>query len=95
MTQFEPPPQPPSEADASKNWAAITALVIGCVNALSWCVPLGVGGIVFGVIGLKSQKRGMAMAGLIICIVLSIINGIWGAYLMKTGQHPLFPAPSP
>jgi hypothetical protein len=73
------------------NWAAITALVIGCVNILSWCIPLcgcpcGIAGIVFGAIGLKSNKKGFAIAGIIlsaISILFTLGNAIAGIWMQQ------------
>lgn len=96
-----PPPVPPMDylpmdpnPKDKLNWAGITALILGCVNILSWCLPpcgclLGIAGIVFGAIGLKSNKRGMAMAGLImsiISILLTIANAIAGIYMQQHGM---------
>jgi hypothetical protein len=99
MSEQTPPPSPPapefvpyesSDSDGSKEWIPITALVLGCVNFLSWCIPLcgcpvGVAGIIFGVLGLKSKsKRGFAMAGLIMSIIsmlLTIGNAVVGMWM--------------
>ncbi len=70
----------------------ITALVLGIVGATLgwWIIPFlgfiaSILAIVFGALGLKSQTRGMAMAGLIlgiVSVVLSIIGVLlWGAMM--------------
>jgi hypothetical protein len=73
---------------------ALAGLVLGLVGLFAWCLPIvglpvGVIGIVMGAKGLKSNRRGMAMAGLIlssICVVLALVNAAIGAYLGATGQ---------
>jgi hypothetical protein len=76
---------------------AIAALVLGCVGLVAWCCPLlglaiTVPGLILGIIALKSDRRGMALAGIVLCslgLVLSAVNAGWGAYMVISGQHPL------
>jgi hypothetical protein len=78
--------------------AAIAALVIGLTGLVLWLCPLlglgaGIVAVVFGVVGRKSPSRGMAIAGIVlgvIAILLSIGNGVLGAILAISGQHPMF-----
>jgi hypothetical protein len=80
---------------------AIAALILGCVSLVAWCCPLlglaiSIPGLILGIFGLKSSRRGMALAGVILCslgLVLSAINGGWGAYMVISGQHPLLQPP--
>ncbi len=71
----------PPTGDRSKDWAAITALVCGILS-IPCCMCYGAGGIiglaaiVFGIIGLKSSKKGMSIAGLI-CGVIGFLFGIY------------------
>lgn len=67
--------------DPSKNWAAITSLITGilsivvCVFNPSYIwvtLVLAICGIVFGIIGLKSSKKGLAIAGICCSAV-----GVW------------------
>lgn len=89
-----PPPAPPADNPTGK---ATAALVLGIVGLLAWFIPLfglpiTIVGVVLGVQGMKSTRRGTAAAGLtlgIIGLVLSIINASIGAYMGATGQHPL------
>ncbi|HEY4693880.1 MAG TPA: DUF4190 domain-containing protein [Bellilinea sp.] len=75
-----PPPVTPA-APTERGWAAITSLVLGLINLLTWCIPicggpLAIAGVIFGFLGLKSSNRGFALAGIIlnaIGIALSII----------------------
>ena len=84
-------------ADASKNGKAVTSLVLGIIGLAAWFIPLfglpiTIIGLVKGIKGLESEKRGIAIAGVVICIiglVATIFNAGLGAYLGVTGQHPL------
>ncbi|WP_294409899.1 hypothetical protein [uncultured Ruminococcus sp.] len=65
---------------------AIAALVLGLCNLLGWCLPIigipcGIVGLVMGIKGLKSSKKGMAIAGIVLCsitLALSLLNSILG-----------------
>lgn len=80
---------PPAAPAGDRGWAAITSLVLGVVNLCSWFFPicggpLAVAGLVFGALGLNSRRRGLAIAGLALCVVglcLTLINAVGGAYL--------------
>ena len=83
----------------AKDTLAIIALVIGCINLLSWCLPicgfpLSIGGIVCGVLGIGSPtKRTLAIIGLILCVlglIASIANAVIGAMMVMEGNHPMF-----
>jgi hypothetical protein len=73
---------------------AVTSLVLGIVGMLAWLLPIiglpvAITGLVFGVRSLNSVNKGMAIAGLTLSIigtVLSIINASIGAYMGATGQ---------
>ncbi len=64
---------------------AITSLVLGIVGLVGICcsfmtwgvlsILLGIAGLIFGILGLKSQSRGMAIAGIVMA-VLNLIIGI-------------------
>jgi hypothetical protein len=46
--------------------------------------------------GLGPERRGRAVAGIVlstIFLIIAILNASWGAYLGATGQHPLVPRP--
>lgn len=76
------------------NGKAIASLVLGIVGLIAWILPLvgfpvTIVGLVMGVSGRKSEKKGMATAGMvlsIIALVACIINSALGAYLGVTGQ---------
>lgn len=61
---------------------ATTSLVLGLVGIVAWLVPLlGVivtaMGIITGVIGRKSTKRGQATAGLVLSIIFLAVSILW------------------
>ncbi len=99
---FEPSPPParpevvyPGSQKPDRQGVAIASLIIGIVNLLGWClpicgIPLAIGGIITGVLGLQSSRRGLAIAGIIlsaITLLLSIINAIFGAVLAAQGLN--------
>lgn len=63
-----------------KNWMAIVSLVIGIVSILpSIIVPIcsfiaTIAGIVLGILGLKSQRKTLAIIGIILCILVLIYS---------------------
>jgi len=83
--------------DATKNGKATASLVLGIIGLFTWFIPIiglavNIVGLVFGIKGLKSLKRGMATAGIVLCIIgllASVVNASIGAYLGVTGQHPI------
>ncbi|MEM0913916.1 MAG: hypothetical protein AAGK09_04825 [Planctomycetota bacterium] len=84
----------PSEPTSGGGGKAIASLVLGCIGMLGWCIPLvglpiTIVGLILGILDLKSSKRGIAIAGVILNAIglgLSIINAAIGAYLSVTGQ---------
>ena len=66
--------EPAAKLQSRHDGKAIAGLVLGIASVVfSWfwllALPLSVVGIIMSVIGLKSQKRGMAVGGLITSIV--------------------------
>jgi len=76
----------------------IAALVLGIIGLFAWFVPLfgfpiTIVGLILGVLGQKREKKGMAIAGMIMSIiglVGTIVNAAIGAYMGVTGTHSLF-----
>ena len=72
--------------DPKHNGKATASLVLGIIGLFAWFIPLfgapiTIIGLIMGILGQKSQKKGMATAGLIMSIlglVGTIINGIAG-----------------
>jgi hypothetical protein len=77
-----------------KKGFAITSLVLGINSIWAWYFPylgfpVSIVGLIMGVVGYKSSKKGFSTAGLILSIiglVATIINSAIGAYLGATGQ---------
>ncbi len=73
----------------NNNKFAVAALVLGIVSILTWLFPIAgyittIIAIVLGVKGRKSEKRGMATAGMvlgIIFLVITLLNSILGVLL--------------
>ncbi len=74
------------------NGKAVAGLVLGLVGIVAWFIPLigfpvTIVGLIMSVLGLKSQKKNMAIAGLVLCIiflVVTIANAAIGAYIGAT-----------
>ena len=73
----------------NNNKFAVAALVLGIVSILTWLFPIAgyittIIAIVLGVKGRKSEKRGMATAGMvlgIIFLVITLLNSILSVFL--------------
>ena len=73
---------------------ATASFTLGFVNLLLWLIPLlgfpgTIVGLIMGILGLQSTYRGKAIAGIVlcsICLLLTLINSIIGAYLGATGK---------
>lgn len=68
---------------------AVASLVLGLVGIVAWIIPLcgypvTIVGLVMGIKGLNSEKRNMAIAGIVLCIIFliaCIINSVIGAII--------------
>lgn len=75
---------PTDPALKNKNVFAILAMVLGIAALVFSCcfllsIPCGVAALVFGILGLKSERRAMAIAGIVIgaiSVVISVIAAI-------------------
>ncbi|MBI5965158.1 MAG: hypothetical protein HY863_16895 [Chloroflexi bacterium] len=74
---------------------AVVSLVLGVFNLCNFLtppicgLPMSILGIIFGYSSMNSSKRGLAIAGMILCIIGLLIgcgNAAYGAYLGSTGQ---------
>ena len=86
-------PKPAKVGNASKNWAGVMGMILGILSLVLCCIPylspfLGVGGLIFSIMGLKSQKKGMAVAGLITSIIGTIIALIYVIILVFALSMP-------
>lgn len=86
-----------SVGDATKNGKATIGLVLGIIGLVAWFIPLigapiTIIGLIFSIKGLKSLKRGVAIAGIILSSIglfATIVNASIGAYQGATGQNYL------
>lgn len=73
----------------NNNNRAVASLVLGLVSIVTWLFPIAgyittILAIVFATKGRHSEKKGMAIAGLvlgIIFLVVTLLNSIFGAIL--------------
>lgn len=80
--------------DEKNGGKAIASLILGGIGIFAWCLPfLGypvtIVGLVLGILGLKSPRRGIAIAGIVLCSVFLIattVNSVIGVYMGATGQ---------
>ncbi|MCL2538864.1 MAG: hypothetical protein FWE66_00855 [Oscillospiraceae bacterium] len=77
-TPYSDPYAPQKKGNPSRNWMGILAMILGILSFLICCVPyislpFGLCGVIFGILGLKSQQRGMSIAGIITGVIGLII----------------------
>lgn len=92
QTGYVQPAAVPS--NTKKSVKPTASLILGIISFLGWIIPLigfpvSITGLVLGILGLKSQKKGIAIAGIILCsigLLATIVNSILGAYMGATGQ---------
>jgi len=96
---YEPPLSPLFiEAADGTDGKATASLVLGLIAIVAWFIPLiglpvTIAGLVLGIKGLGPQRRGKAIAGIVlstIFLVITVLNAALGAYLAATGQMKLF-----
>jgi len=98
MSEYDFDGETASRGGESRDGVAIAALVLGCLNLLSWCLPicglpLSIAGIVCGVMGMGSDsKKGLAIAGLVLSVlglIASLVNAVFGAMIaMDPNNNP-------
>ena len=90
MSEIPQPTEITPSGPADKSWAAIVSLISGivavvpggCCCLVGW--PLGIAAIIFGVLGLKSQKAMFAKIGIglgVLAFVITVILWILSAVL--------------
>jgi hypothetical protein len=75
--------------EKKNNSKAVAGMVLGIVGVFAAILPLlglpvNVVGLVMGILGIKSEKKGMAKAGVILSsigLVLTIANAVAGAII--------------
>jgi hypothetical protein len=100
---YEPPPPPPMyPRHVAAVGGAIGALVLGILSLIGCfftnaALVTGILGLVMGVWGLYSTRRGIAVAGLLVCFLamsISSFNGAVELYVRMYGEHPFKPKPT-
>ena len=96
MQPSPPFPGPPgSVVPASPGGGkAIASLCLGLLGLVAWLLPIiglpvTITGLVLGIQSRSGPRKGMATAGIVLCIiglVASSVNAAIGAYLGATGQ---------
>lgn len=77
---------------------ALVGFILGLCSIAAWFIPLfgypvTITGIVFSVMGLKSNDKGKATAGLILSVIflaITLLNSIAGCIMMTSGFYELF-----
>jgi hypothetical protein len=90
--QSVPNKQPPPLKEPG---SPVASLVLGILGLFAWILPIvglpiSITGLALGVNALKRVRKGMAVAGIVLCsmgFLLGALNFAWGAYLGATGQH--------
>lgn len=87
--------QPVRREGQSRDWAAITAFVCGilslpCCISVAFGAILAVAAIVFGILGLKSNRKPMAIVGLCFGVVGLICSVIMGISVLMIMEDPAF-----
>ncbi len=81
-------------APSDRSTLAIISLVLGVLGLCAWLfpicgIPLAAIGAILGGLSLQSQRRGLAIGGLVLCglsLLLALCNAAFGAYMGLTGQ---------
>ena len=78
------------EPKQEKKGFCIASLVLGIITLVFFClwyisIPCGILAIIFGIIGLKSTSRGMAIAGLITGSIGLVISALIVIFLFIVG----------
>lgn len=74
---------------------AKTSLILGIIGLVVWFFPIlgfpvSITGLVLGLRTFDSPKKGLAIAGIVLCIIgisFSSVNAGIGCYMGTTGQH--------
>jgi hypothetical protein len=94
-----PFPGPPGSAVPTAGGAkAIASLCLGLFGLIAWFLPIlgfptTITGLVLGIKSLNGPRKGMATAGIVLCIIgiiFTTANAAIGAYLGATGQLHYF-----
>lgn len=84
-----PVPTVKKEADASKDGFAVSSLVIGIISLIPFggSIAFAIASLVFGIIGTKSTKKGVSIAGIVlsaIAILFTILTAVLFVFVLIT-----------
>ena len=108
VTEFPPVPRTERKLSAPQviidgeddiNWTAVLGFILGIISiVMCWTVVIGffsgVLGLIFSILGRKSQKKRLAKTGIILNIIgeaISIMMGLYYVFLFRA----VFSGPSP
>jgi len=82
---------------ADKSGKATASFWLGIGGMIAWIIPLiglpvSIAGLITGGLGLDSEKKGKAVAGIVLSVIallLSVVNAVLGAVLASKGIHAL------
>jgi hypothetical protein len=82
--------RPVKAGDKNHNWRAVCSMICGIASVPMMITAFGglftaIAAVIFSIRGFKSQKKGMAIAGIICGIVGFLLSGIM-VYIMVIGQ---------
>lgn len=85
-------PTPPAPADRSR--LAIPSLVLGILGLCAWILPLcgfpiSIVGLSLDILSVRSNRRGVAMAGIVLAaltLLAAVVNAAFGVYPGLTGD---------
>jgi hypothetical protein len=90
---FAPPPVAAAPA-SDKKWMAIVSLVLGILDLCAWFIPccgctFSIVGIVFGILGLKTSAKKLAIVGIVLSAIGLLASLIYGIYsgVTNAGQY--------
>lgn len=69
-----PIPTVKKEADVSKDGFAVSSLVIGILSLFGGGISFAIASLVFGIIGTKSTKKGVSVAGIVISAIAILLT---------------------
>lgn len=75
-----------SEGDPGRNGFSVASLVISLISTVFCCfgimLPFQISSLIFGILGCKSQKKGMAIAGIVISVIGMLLALIAIVYII-------------
>ncbi len=91
----------PDMSDEARNRVALAALIVGLTSWICCVIPacggvVSIAGVVLGVLGLRSERRVLAIIGLVASVlglVLAVVHMAYTAQMIFDGDHPFLRPP--